>query len=227
MGFGINKLIKVISLRYIYRLWKRKKIYRQNEGKNLKIDLGCSIANVNFGNKVYLGSNVTLLNSTISDHSYINSNSSIRNTKIGKYCSIASNVKIVLGSHPTNLVSTHPAFYSNNKEFETYAGKMYFNESSKVEIGNDVWVGEDVMIPGGITIGDGAIIAARALVTKNVEPYSVVGGVPAKHIKYRFNQREIETLLSYKWWDRDEEWLRENYLIFLDPKDFFNCTEFK
>ena len=79
-------------------------------------------------------------------------------------------------------------------------------------IGNDVWIGNDVRIIGGITIGDGAIVGLGAVVTKDVPPYAVVGGVPAKIIRYRFEQDKIEELLRDKWWNKEEEWIKDNFI---------------
>src|SRR5690606_29947135 len=91
-----------------------------------------------------------------------------------------------------------------------------------VKIGNDVWIGEDAIIMGGVKIGDGAIIAARAVVTKDVPPYSIYGGVPAKLIKYRFDNYIIKKLLAIKWWDLEESWIRENYYLFHDAEKFIS-----
>jgi acetyltransferase-like isoleucine patch superfamily enzyme len=90
-----------------------------------------------------------------------------------------------------------------------------------VVVGNDVWIGTDAILMAGITVGDGAVIAAGAVVTKDVAPYSIVGGVPAKEIKKRFDNEKIESLLSLKWWDKDEKWLRENGSRFMDVDAFF------
>lgn len=217
MAFGIGKF----SLKYIRQNWKRNKVYKRNKGKNLILGLGSTIRNTNFGFNNFIGENSYVINSSIGDYSYTNSNVIIRNTKIGKFCSIASGVKIVLGHHPTNLISLHPTFYANNKPYETFSDKTYFKEYYEVDIGNDVWIGEDVIIPGGVTIGDGAIIGARALVTKDIEPYSIVGGVPAKHIRYRYDDAKVKILLDYKWWDKDRSWLKENFKKFHDSETFF------
>jgi acetyltransferase-like isoleucine patch superfamily enzyme len=219
MVFGQNKL-KYLSLKTIYQIYKRRQVYRKNKTKHLIIGLGSGFRNTIFGNYNYIGGNCSLTNVTIGDYSYINSNSKIRDTKIGKFCSIASNVKIVLGSHPTHLVSLHPAFYTNNKAFRTFADKTYFQEYYPVEIGNDVWIGENTIIPGGIKIGDGAIIATGSVVTKDVAPYTVVGGVPAKLIKSRFNEEQVKILLNTKWWDKEESWLKKNFEKFHSIDDF-------
>lgn len=225
MVFGINNILRLFSPRYIKQLLKQKKIYSQNKGKNLIVGLECVLNETEFGKNNFIGNQTFFSNSSIGDYSYIGTKSSIFMTKIGKFCSIASGVKIVLGSHPTHLISLHPTFYANNKPFETFSDKTYFQEYYEVEIGNDVWIGDDVVIPGGVRIGDGAVIAARAVVTKDVEPYSVVGGVPAKHIKYRFSEDNIELLKEFKWWNKDEEWLRKNFKKFHNEKEFFELIK--
>ncbi|MBT5935168.1 CatB-related O-acetyltransferase [uncultured Sulfurimonas sp.] len=169
--------------------------------------------NASVDNKSKLGkhsvifSNVTLVNSTIDDYSYVQKNTEIVNAQIGKFCSIASNVAVGLANHPMNLISTSPIFYDNTQPlpffFTTipYKGEL----SPQTTIGSDVWIGQGAMIKAGITLGVGAVIGAGAVVTKNVEPYSVVAGVPARHIKYRFDEKLRELLLKSKWWELDEK----------------------
>lgn len=120
------------------------------------------------------------------------------------------------------IISTHPAFYANNKPFKTFSDKMYFDEYKEINIGNDVLIGEDALILGGVKIGDGAIITSRAVVTKDVPPYAIIGGVPAKLIKYRFDEKIIKQLIEIKWWDKELDWLKKNYLTFHNPKEFVN-----
>jgi acetyltransferase-like isoleucine patch superfamily enzyme len=214
-------MVKYLSPKYILAKAKQTYLLKKYREQKLRIGLSCGLHDVSFGKSVYLGDHVVLHNTSIGDHSYINGHARIKNTTIGKYCSIASGVKIVLGAHPTNLISLHPAFYAVNKPMETFADQQYFKEYLEVKIGNDVWIGEDAIIPGGITIGDGAVIAARAVVTKDVAPYSVVGGVPAKHLKYRFDEDKLKQLREIRWWDRDEKWIKENFKLFLDVDRFF------
>ena len=154
--------------------------------------------------------------------SYIGNNCKIYG-KVGKYTSIANNVVVVTGNHPTKtFVSTHPAFYSSEKQAGlTYVEKTIFEEHKfadaeghSVVIGNDVWIGTNVTIIEGVTVGDGAVVAAGAVVTKNVPSYAVVGGVPAKVIKYRFEEKQIEKLLDIKWWNWSQEKIKENAALF-------------
>lgn len=122
---------------------------------------------------------------------------------IGKFCSIARDVKIICGGgHRLDWVSTYPF----NVLVNSYK-KIEGNPVTKgdIVIGNDVWIGVGATILSGVTIGDGAVIAANATVTKDVEPYTVVGGVPAHYIKHRFDKKTIEKLLEIKWWDWDYE----------------------
>lgn len=123
---------------------------------------------------------------------------------IGKFCMIASDVTFIMNgaNHLTDALSTYPfAIFGNGWE-GAMEGKTYPSKGN-IEIGNDVWIGYKAMIMAGVTIGDGAIIASRSVVTKDVEPYSIVGGNPAKEIRKRFDQERIEQLMQLKWWDWD------------------------
>lgn len=143
--------------------------------------------------------------------------------KVGAYCSIGNCVRIIQGFHPvTEMVSTHPAFFSTRCQSGfTYTDRDSFDECRYAEdkdavvIGNDVWIGDGALIFAGVHVGDGAIVASGAVVTKDVAPYSVVGGVPARVIKYRFSDEEIEMLLRFKWWDKPEKWIEQNHELFL------------
>lgn len=142
------------------------------------------------------------------------------NVLIGRYSCIADRVRTISGTHPTRtFVSVHPAFYSTKKQCGcTYVNEDCFHEvlhdpvegKATVYIGNDVWIGCDVTLIGGIQIGDGAIIAAGAVVTHDVEPYTIVGGVPAKPIRKRFTEEQIQFLKEFRWWDKDSEWIEKN-----------------
>ncbi len=142
---------------------------------------------------------------------------------IGKYCSIGSNVTIGLASHLTNTISTSPIFYDCSQPLPFFLTKRALNTKlliQKTVIEHDVWIGQGVMIKAGVTIGLGAVIGAGAVVVKDVEPYSIVGGVPARHIKYRFDEEIRELLLDSKWWDLDEKILEKFSEYFDNPLEF-------
>lgn len=176
----------------------------------------------------YIGRNSIILNTTIGRHSYVGSNCVFSNSTIGRFCSISSNVEIVTGKHPSSVfVSTHPAFYSSTHSAgKTFVNKTIFEEfaltsnNKNVEIGNDVWIGRNVLIIGGVTIGDGAIVATGSVVTKDVEPYSIVGGVPAKEIRKRFDTEECEKLLKIKWWNWSDKEIQNKSPLFSNTKTF-------
>jgi len=127
--------------------------------------------------------------------------------KIGKFCSIANNVTIFLGGeHRNDWVSTYP-FNSLLKNYKHIQGHP--KSKGNVTIGNDVWIGNEVVILSGVKIGDGAVIGACSLISKDVEPYSVVGGNPGQLIKYRFKKEIIDELLDIKWWDLELEEIAE------------------
>lgn len=178
--------------------------------------------------KNIFGSKNEILNSKIGFGTYFGSDNKIDGLEIGKYCSIASEMKIITGNHPlNNNVSTHPAFFLNKYskfrklklsyvKSDKYSDNKMINNKWNAVIGNDVWIGSDVKILQGVIIGDGAVIGAGALVTKNIKPYSIVGGVPAKLIRKRFSDEDISFLLELKWWNKGEKWIKENAEYFED-----------
>ena len=195
--------------------------------KNVKIASGCKIGK----SSTFEGANrvgeYTIFSGKLAYGSYIGPNSNLY-ASIGRFCSIASNVDTLSGTHPsTKFVSTSPMFFSLlNQSVISFVTTQKFNENIlneqgyHVTIGNDVWIGQGAKILGGVEIGDGAIIAAYAVVTKNVEPYTIVGGIPAKYIRKRFNDEQIDILLKFKWWDKSIDWIKKNADIFDDIDRF-------
>ena len=165
--------------------------------------------------------NTTICNSSMGDHTYIQRNSSILNCAIGKFCSIGPNVNIGLGQHPIERVSTHPAFYSITQPLAvTFATGDTFEPYKPIAIGNDVWIGHSSLIMDGVKIGNGAVIAANSVVTTDVPPYAIAGGVPAKVIRYRFDNETIRKIDGSQWWNEPEEWLRKNCTHFESTEEF-------
>jgi len=175
-----------------------------------------------------IGYNSNIISTELGFATYIGDNCYFPSCKLGRYCSIASNINIIIGNHPTHtFVSTHPSFFSKKKQAGfTFVQNEKFNEVNwvdknnkiLVEIGNDVWIGNDVKILSGITIGDGAIVAAGSVVTKDVVPYSIVGGIPAKVIRNRFSPENEKFLMDIKWWN----W---NYNKIEELSDYFEHIE--
>jgi virginiamycin A acetyltransferase len=130
---------------------------------------------------------------------------------IGKFCMIASGITFIMNgaNHLTDSISTYPFAIFGEDWKDAMEGKTYPSKGNTI-IGNDVWIGYNATIMAGVTIGDGAIIATNATVVKDVAPYTIVGGNPAKEIKKRFTDLEIERLLDLKWWDKDIDWITEN-----------------
>jgi acetyltransferase-like isoleucine patch superfamily enzyme len=143
----------------------------------------------------------TINNSTIKKYTYIGKRSIVQNTTIGSFCSIANDVFIGLGTHPTDYFTTSPLFYRINNTFnlKLITEDLDFEEYKPIEIQDDVWIGARAIILDGVTIGQGAIVAANSVVTKDVPPYAIVGGIPAKILKYRFEEERIQYLLDTGW----------------------------
>lgn len=161
--------------------------------------------------------------------SYIGGNTQM-NADIGRFSSIGPNVRVVNATHPMKepFATTCPLFFSldrsKNPLHETFAQRQmveefrYFDKERQIDIkiGNDCWIGEGVTFIGGTEVTDGGVVLAGAYVTKDVPPYAIVGGVPAKIIGYRYDEATIAFLLKNKWWEKDIEWLKKNWELMCD-----------
>lgn len=216
------KYLKSSLSQYLYQ----KKLEKEKHiifGKKVKVDK-CSV----FEGHSSFYDRVIITNSQVGYGTYIGHDVELNNIKIGRYTSIAPNVEFIAGEHPTEkFVSIHPAFYSIVKQAGfTYVDQQMFEEFRYANdtffsiLGNDVWIGQGASIMEGVTIGDGAVIAAKAVVTHDVPPYAIWGGVPARHIRYRFNEEQIQWLLNFKWWEKEDVWIRKHIMSFSDIKNF-------
>lgn len=169
-----------------------------------------------------VGARSNLIKVKIGKYSYMGNNNSVTNTEIGKFCSIASYCAIGGGDHPIDWVSTSPLFYSGKSSLGINLSHKEFCGNSKVVIKNDVWIGENCFINSGVSIGNGAIIGAHSVVTKDIPDYAIAVGSPARVIKYRFNNDIIEKLNEIKWWDFTENEFKEYIENFDNPKKFID-----
>lgn len=170
--------------------------------------------------------NVSIANSVIGDHTFIQKNSCVYFSKIGKFCSIARGVTVGLGQHPTSFVSTHPAFYSKTQPVaKAYSKEDIFEPFRQTNIGHDVWIGQNALILDGLDIGTGAVIAAGSVVTKDIEPYAITGGVPAEKIRFRFNAEIRKRLLATEWWNMTDKILAGKCKLFSDPAQFLESLD--
>lgn len=191
-GFFINKFIKLIH---------RPALRECKIDKTANVGMASNCIRVKMGRYSYMG--------------FYNS---VCETTIGSFCSIASYCAIGGGKHPLNAVSTSPVFYAGRNSMGKNFSKLTEEENLGVEIGNDVWIGEAVFINDGVKIGTGAVIGAHSVVTKDVEPYSIVAGAPAREIRKRFDDETIEKLLKSRWWEWSEEKLTAHSQYFDDPR---------
>ena len=183
----------------------------------------CFEGNNRVGAKTYLN------NVSVGRYTNMGDDNVFVNTKIGRFVSIGSQVKLVSSVHPVeNALSTNSAFYGYWGRKYQLASNINYNETLTddkgycLQIGNDVWIGDRVLLKGGINIGNGAIIAMGAVVTKDVPAYAIVAGVPATIIKYRFNKEEIEFWESFQWWNKSHEWLSQYGPKFLNYEELLS-----
>lgn len=193
----------------VYNLKHKTKIYNRSISRRTKI-----------GKRVMIRKNTTIgVDFSIGDYSYISGPINyVEAAHIGKHCSIARQCVIGVSGHPYHWVTTGSMIYT--PEYGFIDETVHQPQKGPVIIGNDVWIGINAIISRGVTIGDGAIVGAGAVVTKDVAPYAIVGGAPAKHIKFRFDEDTINALLAMKWWDWDDVKLKQEAKYMYDIETF-------
>ena len=151
-----------------------------------------------------------LRNTSLGDYTYVGRDSQVYEARIGKFTRIGPRVTIGPGEHPTDRISIHPMFYSTKGQSNPIVVKNdSFEEMPITHIGHDVWIAQGAILRSGVHIGNGAVIAAGAVVVSDIPPYAIAGGVPAKVIRYRFDEAQRSSLERMEWWNWDEQTLRD------------------
>jgi acetyltransferase-like isoleucine patch superfamily enzyme len=215
-----NQILKILllPLGLLYKLFDlarsgSRDIINSRRFSEAQIDSNCCIdSGSKINSNVHILGNCLINNSEIYSYTYIGRNSIVQNAKIGHFCSIANDVFIGLGKHPLENFSTSTIFYrsQNTLKIRLIEQNSSFKEYENIEIGHDVWIGTRSIILDGVKVGTGAVIAANSIVTKDVPPYAIVAGVPARIIKYRFSDDKINKLLKSEWWNDPLEIIKSN-----------------
>jgi len=168
-----------------------------------------------------ISSGSQIVNVKMDRYSYCGHDCTIINTEIGAFCSIADHVFIGAAEHPIHWASTSPVFEHVSHSGPTRRFQVFdLPEAKRTFVGNDVWIGHAVTIKSGVTIGHGAVIGSNAMVTNDVPPYAIVGGVPARIIRFRFDDATIEALLRSCWWNLDDDSIQQYSAFIQDPMIF-------
>lgn len=206
----------MMSLKYLYGKFF-KKVLR-----------GKCVINSNIHKSAKINSGATIVDSSIGRYSYTCYDDEIINCEIGQFCSISDDVVIGGAEHPMEWVSTSPVFQNvKHSGPKKRFAKLNFLGIPRTYIGNDVWIGKKVIVKAGVRIGDGAVVGAGSVVTKDVPPYAVVAGVPAKIIKFRFDEDTVNRLIASTWWEMSDEDLMDNSKFFDNPKEFLKILNEK
>lgn len=216
---SIRNILRICTPLKLQREYKLKKIRKnvlgsKNLGAFLQSEMisSCAVLDktTEIADGVFVGDYAC-----IGRHTYIQRGSEVLAARIGNFCSIGTNCHIGMFEHPIENISTSSRLY-----LRLLNDNVFYNDiPAPTMIGNDVWIGSNSTILGGVTVGDGSVIAAGAVVTRDVPPYAVVGGVPAKIIKYRFEPEKVQKLLDIKWWNWEDDKIIRNKTLFEISKE--------
>ena len=202
------------------KIFKSTLVKNTSLGENVKVGDFSRIENSEFGRNADIQRFAMIYNSSMGDYSYVGRNFTCWHAKIGKFCSISWNVGIGGANHDYHRISQHAFLYAPQFGILEQGEKPGYDRfSDECVIGNDVWIGCNAVICRGVHIGDGAVIAAGAVVTKDVEPYTIVGGVPAKKIKERCAVSLAKRLQKTQWWNLSPEIIKMNFELFTKEID--------
>ena len=166
------------------------------------------------------------MDSTVGDHTYIQRETMVLESDLGRYCSIAMRAFIGLPQHEIATVSSHPVFYLHDTPLIKKFSKANRGATTpRTTIGHDVWIGHGALVMSGLKVGIGAIVGAGSVVTRDVPDYAIVGGVPARVIRYRFEEPLRERLLASRWWEMSDEWLEAHVEFFSNPTELLAALE--
>ena len=208
-----SAIIKNSTFQQKAKIWKNVLLSNSEVSNNVSIGDFSRIENSELHEFVNIQRNNVIYSSVFGRYTYTGRNTTCWNSIIGAFCSISWNVSIGGANHDYKRITTSAFLYSDIFDLKTtHNGYNRFNNDCT--IGNDVWIGCGAVICRNVKVGDGAVIAANAVVTKDVQPYSIVAGVPAKHIKFRFDKDIIDSLLDIKWWEFPKDIIIENYELF-------------
>jgi phosphonate metabolism protein (transferase hexapeptide repeat family) len=192
-------------------------------GEEPHIHPSCVVIDSRIGSWAALGENTCLVESDFADYSYTAGNVQIIYSEIGKFCSIANSVRINPGNHPKWRVTQHHMTYRRTQYGLGEQDDLEFfqwRKDHKCVIGHDVWLGHGVVVMPGVTIGTGAVVGSGAVVTRDIGPYEIAVGVPARVIKKRFDEETIRKILGSEWWNWSREKLESNFSDLLNPEEF-------